>query len=52
MTHKLVRVPRDKVEAWDEDHDAYGRRLGSSDNDDEISQNAIVDVPKALDADK
>ena len=51
VTHKLVRVPRDKVQAWDEEHDAYGRKLGSSDYD-EDPQATTVDVTKAVDTEK
>lgn len=29
VTHKLVKVPLDELSAWDQEHDAQGRRIGS-----------------------
>lgn len=36
VTHKLVKVPLEQLELWDQTHDAYGRQIrrgGSSDED-------------------
>ena len=35
-THRLVKVPNDKVAAWDETHDATGKELSYAGNKDNI----------------
>ncbi|KIW94282.1 uncharacterized protein Z519_05598 [Cladophialophora bantiana CBS 173.52] len=41
VTHKLVKVPLDRLEAWDREHDAQGRKFGSSEG---RSDDDVVDV--------
>ncbi|RMD40167.1 hypothetical protein DV735_g4955, partial [Chaetothyriales sp. CBS 134920] len=43
VTHKLVKVPLNKLEAWDRDHDAQGAEINGSDQDDDV-----VDVSEQL----
>ena len=37
VTHKLVKVPLEALETWDQEHDAQGRELGRNDESDPAS---------------
>ena len=37
-THRLVKVPNEKLAAWDETHDAVGRELGYGASDEKIGK--------------
>ena len=37
VTHKLVKVPLEALETWDQEHDAQGRELGRHDESDPAS---------------
>ncbi|OAL40595.1 hypothetical protein AYO20_00331 [Fonsecaea nubica] len=50
VTHKLVKVPLDQLEAWDREHDAQGRLLGS--NGRRSGDETVVDVQHRFDRDE
>ena len=44
VTHKLIKVPVDRLAVWDQEHDAQGKKIGSDASSDED----IVDVQHQL----
>ena len=46
VTHKLTKVPLERVQAWDEEHDGQGRRLHTDASSEDKSP--VVAVPVDL----
>ncbi|RMZ87064.1 hypothetical protein DV736_g5712, partial [Chaetothyriales sp. CBS 134916] len=44
VTHKLVKVPLDRLDAWDRDHDAQGRNISGTDGGNGDEDVEVVDV--------
>ncbi|KAL9622363.1 MAG: hypothetical protein Q9160_003205 [Pyrenula sp. 1 TL-2023] len=46
VTHRLVKVPLDKLQAWDLEHDAQGRQIvdASSDDDSRVAQVPVEEL--------
>lgn len=53
VTHRLVKIQLDKLEAWDQEHDAQGRQIvdGSSDDDSRVAK-VPIDELKGTDVEK
>ena len=46
VTHKLIKVPLEKLKAWDEEHDVQGRKISINalDNDESLGKAVPVDI--------
>lgn len=52
VTHKLVKVPLEKLSAWDQEHDAQGRQV-DAEGDATSDEGALaIDGSKAKDVEK